>query len=636
MLQAIRDRVSGIVAGIILGLLAIPFALVGIQNYFTPDPGNVLATVGEEDISVTEYQQSFNQQRRRVQQFMGENFNPSLFEGEIPRREHLESMIDQKLLHQYAVANGIDVPAQELAELIASMPTFQVGGQFDGDQYSRLLSASGVSVAQFEESQKTNLRLNRLLSGVGASSFATAEETNQTIKLQDEKRSIEFFPINAQQFRDSVSISDEEMREYYEANTNSFMTPEQVVVDYLEINATDYETNVDISEQTLLDRYEQQKGRFVTPERRLTSHILLNVDASDEAADATALELAQSLTQRARDGESFDDLAKEFSEDPGSSETGGDLGWVETGVMVAPFEEALFAMDSGAFSDPVKTSFGYHVIWLREIDESHGQEFAEVQEELRREEAQEQSRSVYDDIVRRVTEITYEDTGSLQRAADEVGIEVQTSPAFGRSGGGGIASFSDVSKAAFDDLVLTDGLNSDPLQVEPDHVVVIRLNEHLPSKARPFEEVSEEIRAILLQEKSSEAAKAAADAYLTRIDTGEIDLAAAASEDEQEVTKMEQMSRRDFQLGLPFIEAVFALPAPEAGQPTFHVAKRNNQDWAVLGLFGVTQGDPAAAQEATKQQVEREIASYFSGAEQEHLISLLREKTTITIYEDRL
>lgn len=635
MLQAIRDRVTGIIAGVILGLLAIPFALVGIQNYFTPDVGNVVAKVGEQEISVADFQQSFNQQRRRVQQFLGDSYNPAQFEGTVPRREHLEQMINEVLLQQYADQGGLGVPPEELAQTIASLTTFQVGGQFDPELYRRMLSVNGISVAQFEESQRLNLRMASLLSGLSGSSFATTEESNQVLKLQDETRHVSFFPINAQDFRDEIEITDDELMAYYDENQTAFMTEEQVIIDYLEVNATDYIADVDISEDTLLSRYEQEKGRFVTPERRLTSHILLNVEADDETSDAEAMALAADLAERARSGESFEDLASEFSQDPGSANSGGDLGWVETGVMVAPFEEALFAMEADTVSDPVKTSFGYHVIWLREVDESHGQTFDEVREELRTEEAQEQAREVYDDIVQRLTEITYEDTGSLQRAADEVGIEVKTSPAFGRNGGPGIASYSDVVEAAFNDIVLLDGLNSDPIQVETDHVVVLRMNEHRPPKVREFADVSEEIRTILLQERSSEAAKEAAEAVLARLQNGELDIAAAAMERELEVTEMEQMSRREFQLGLPFIEAVFKLPAPENGQ-SYHVAPRNNQDWAVLALQGVKEGDPAAAQEASRQQVEREISNYYSRAEQEHLLALLKTEVEIEVYDDRL
>lgn len=633
MLQAIRDRVTGIIAGVILGLLAIPFALVGIQNYFTPDLGNVVARVGDEEISAAEFQQSFSQQRQRAQQVLGASFNPGLFEGIVPRREHLELMINERLLQQFAAKGGMVVPPRELAESIASIPNFQVGGQFDSELYRRLLANQGYTPSRFEDTQRLSLRMTDLLTALNGSAFATSEEANQILKLQDEKRHIQFYPLNAASFREQISLSDDELRAYYDEHASSFMTEEQVIIDYIEVNASDYQSTVSISDDTLLARYENEKGRFVSPERRLTSHILLNTD-SDESADA-ALSQAAELAKRAREGEDFTVLAKEFSQDPGSSESGGDLGWVERGVMVKPFEDALFAMQEGEFSEPVKTEYGYHIIWLRELDESHGQSFEEVKEELRQEESEQQSRQVYDDLVSRLTNITYEDTGSLALAAEETGLEIKTSPAFGRSGGPGIASFPEVPTTAFSDLVLRDEINSDPIQVEPDHTVVLRINQHLPSTQRPFEDVSEEIRAILLQERSSAAAKTAAESDLMQIMSGEQTLDTAAASHEEQVTTMEQMSRRDFQLGLPFIQAVFALAAP-GEQATYHVVPRNAQDWALVALHNVIEGDATAAQEASRLQTEREIAAYYSRAEQEHLIALMRANTKIEVYEDRL
>ncbi|GAB4192727.1 MAG: peptidyl-prolyl cis-trans isomerase [Wenzhouxiangellaceae bacterium] len=638
MLQAIRDRTTGFIAVIILGLLAIPFALVGVQNYFTPDPGNVVARVGDKEITTAEFQQSFGARRRQMQQYFGNSYDPSMFEGPVPRREHLEGMIDTELLSQFAREGGMTVAPETLAETIAAIPSFQVAGQFDGEVYRNVLRQIGESPASFEQQQRDQLVLNGLRAALYGSEFATQAEIGQSVRIQGETRKVDFFAIPAQPFREEISISDEDIQAYYEANQDDFMTEEQVVIDYLELNAADYAEDMSISEETLRERYESQKSRFVTPERRLTSHILLTFDSGDEAAKQAALEQAQSIAGQARsDDADFAALAEEYSQDPGSANNGGDLGWVEEGVMVAAFEDALFAMEEGAISDPVESTFGYHVIWLRELDASHGQSFEEVREELRSEVALEQAQQRYDDDLRRVTDITYEDTGSLARAADEVELTVQTSPPFSRAGGPGIAAYPEVARTAFEDLVLLDGMNSDPVSVGQDHVVVLRLNEHRQPAQRPLESVSEEIRTILLQERSTAAAKAAAEEVVASLAEGTATLAEAAESRELEVTSMEQLSRRDFQLGSNFLQEVFALPAPDdESAVSYHAVPRNAQDWAVVALHGAQPGDPEQAEQTTTDQYKREIANYYAEQQFQYLLSALRDEVEIQVYEDRL
>lgn len=636
MLQAIRDRVTGIIAVIILGLLAIPFALVGVQNYLAPEPTNILARVGDEEITTFEFQESFNQQRRRFQQMLGNNFDPSMFEGVVPRREHLERMIDSVVLEQFASAGGIDISPQQLAESIAAIPSFQVAGQFDPQVYGNILSQIGMTVQQFEDQQRSTRRLTELEQGLSGSALTTPEEINRAIHLRNETRHIRFLEIAAEPYRENIEITEEDISAYYGEHGAEFTTEEQVVINYLEVNVDEYAQDVPIAEETLRDRYDQQQGRFVTPERRLTSHILLNAPTDDEAAEEAVRQQAEELAKRAQAGEPFEDLAKEFSEDPGSANSGGDLGWVEEGVMVAAFEEALFAMAAGTISDPVKSSFGYHIIWLREVDESHGQSFEEVRGELRQEVALEQAQQTYDEVVGQISNITYEQTDSLEFAAEEGGLEVKTSTPFGRTGGPGIASYPEVVREAYTDLVLLDGMNSDPIQVGTDHVVFIRLNEHRPSRQRPLEDVSEEIRSILVQQRASAQAEEAALALVDSLSNAAEDFDAVAEARETPLTVMEQLSRRDFQLGADFLDAVFKLPADEDGAATYHAVPRNQQDWAVVALHGVTPGAAEQAEEATRQQLQREIANAYSTQELTYLVQQLRSEAKIQVYEDRL
>lgn len=664
MLHAIRERITGIVAIIIFGFLAILLIPFGAQNFDQGATADAIAKVGDSDITRTEFETSFNNYRQRLRQLLGSNFDELAYSQPLVRRQHLDALIDQRLLQLYADDSGLVIPPSQLTETVRNIPAFQVAGVFNEAVYQQALASQRMDEARYLGDVRRSLVNQTLSASLQASARPTDQEVNAMLALQNQTRNIDYVLFPAGIHVSETIVEQADIEAYYNENTQQFMSPEQVSLSYLEVNADDFAITEELDEELLRDRYENQRNRFMTTERRQASHILLTIEGDTD--EAPVLEQAESLSQRARDGEDFASLAEEFSQDPGSASTGGDLGWIEPGVMTQAFEDKLFELEVNEVSEPVRTGFGYHVIMLRDIEPSTGKSFEEAREELAEEARSEMAERQYLDIADELVDLSFEQPDALQPAADELGLDLQQTELFTRGGGSGIAARPEIIEAAFSDLLLLEQTNSDPIQLGPNHILVARIREHVPSTPRPLEEVEVEVRNILQRQQASEMARAQAAALLeTAIsggsleaavnaenqDTSEIEASESAeasdpqplaeeSSDEAaqpnlQLVHVDNLTRTDFQLGQTFLQAVFGMNLGEQGAVT-QVVPRNGQDWAVVRLNGIASGDASTATEAERQRISQQLQRSLVTEEQNGLLAQLRDNYEITVYEDRL
>jgi peptidyl-prolyl cis-trans isomerase D len=637
ILQQIRDRLSSALAILILGILVIPFAFVGINSYFSAGGLNVLARVNDVDITGTAFNQSFQEYRREMQSRLGASFDASAFDQPLIRRQHLDAMVDREILTQTTIELGLDLDDDRLAEQIKTIPAFQVDGVFNADVYQSRLSVQGLTPKQFERNVRTQIIMGQLPSAIGGSSVAMPSEMKEFARLQEQTRAFNAVVINTSGEDLPEEISDEEIQVYFDENQDAFKSEEQVIVEYLELDVADMDSPPAPDEEALQSRFEAQKGRFLSAEKRLASHILIEVTpVASDADKETARQLAEDLSKRAREGEDFAALATEFSQDQGSAPAGGDLGWQEPGFMVKAFEDALYelTMDQ-AISEPVQSGFGWHVIWLREIEPSTGMSYEEARETILLEYETEEKERAFIDKADRLVDLIYEDPTTLDSAALTLAMEVKTTLPFGRNGGSGISENPDVVAAAFSDLVLLQDSVSDPVNLSDNHLVMIRIKEHLLPETKPFEEVSEEIEAILIGHKSYAAAEARAQALMAELQAGEGDLAALAEANELELLTYEAATRRGFEPDAGVVAEVFRLQPPEEGEVTRAVVPAVS-GFALIELSAVTDGVLAEGEVLIEQQYQRQIANGMAAAEAEMFMQQLRAATEIVVYEDRL
>jgi peptidyl-prolyl cis-trans isomerase D len=653
VLQVIRERLSGILAFFIFGILIIPFALVGVNSYFTTTAPNAVAKVNDFEITESDFSQGFQNYRRRMQSLMGESFDPEYFDQPVIRRQFLDSLIDQELIAQVSEQSGLTVADEDLAKAIREIEAFQVDGVFNADVYQSRLLADGSSTQEFESRMRSQLLLGQFPNAITSSAIATDTELARFVAVEDQQRSFKALVItadsaaapeaaagdtDAEPAADSGAVepAEEVIQAWYDNHPELFRSPEQVVIEYIELDASAMEDDSAPGDELLRDRFEEQKSRFVTPEGRLASHILIEIpEGADDTAVETARQAAAELAKRANAGEDFAALAREFSKDAGSATVGGDLGWVEPGFMVQAFEEGLFALSVDApISDPVRTSFGWHVIQLRDIRAAEGMSFEEARETLLAEFTQESQERRFIEQADRLVDLVYEDPTTLSTAADELGLQVQQAGPFGRAGGEGIAATPAVVAAAFSDLVLEQASASDPVELGENHVVVVRLKEHKPEGMLPLADVRDRVITGVRRDEAMELAAAKAQSLKERVEGG-ADLLTLAEEGKVTVIEADSVLRSSAEQPADLLREVFRMQRPEGDTPRIARVSLAN-GYAVLVLESVADGQLKEDDLIRRQQYKERIAGATAGAEAFGFLRQLRKQSKIEVFEDRL
>jgi peptidyl-prolyl cis-trans isomerase D len=637
VLQSIRERLTGILAFFILGILVIPFAFVGVNSYFTSGAANIVARVNDVEISANEFNQSYSNYRRRMQSILGAAFDPIEFDTLVARRQHLDALIDEQIVSQAADQAGLEIDEERLAAEIRSIAAFQVDGLFNADVYQSRLLAQGMTPKQFELEMRTQDILRQLPQSVYASSFSTRAELRQFVSLVEQTRQFRAVLFPAQTGELEFEPSEDEVQAYYEGQIDQFQSEEQVIIEYLELSAVDIDTGTEPDEDFLRDRFEQQQGRFISPEQRLASHILIEVSPdADEATRETARQTAADLLARVQAGEDFAAVAREASQDLGSAPQGGDLGWIEPGFMPDTFEDALYALTvDSPLSEPVQSGFGYHVIQLREIRVSTGMSFEEARPVLIAEHQEEEAEREFLDRADRLVDLIYEDPTTLESAALDMGLEIQRAGPFSRAGGDGIAANPEVLRAAFSDLVLLQGSVSDPVDLGENHIALLRLAKHLPAATQPLEAVRDQVVAILREQHAQDAARASAEAMLAALDGEGATLESAAAAAGLEMTVVEAATRRDAEPDGRVVQEIFRLAAPEEGATVRAVVEASN-GFALVELQAVTSGSLPETPGQLGLSYRRQLANAAASVEALAMVRQLRDQATVEVYEDNL
>ena len=637
VLQSIRERLTGVLAFTILGILVIPFALVGVNQYFTSSGENIVALVNDTEITSNDFNQSFSNYRRRMQSIMGAAYDPVQFDQLVVRREHLDNLIDQELITQAAQSLGLDVDDDTLAEEIRNIPAFQVDGQFNADVYQARLLSQGMTPRQFQSELRAQFVVSELPKNIAESSFATTAEVKDLVGLLDQKRTFNAVLVAADNGEEVPQFSDAEIVAWHDTHTDDYQSDEQVVIEYVELDAATLPVGMPPDEDFLRDQFEAQKARFISPEQRQVSHILIQVAAdADEAEIETARQTAEDLSRRSQDGEDFATLAMEYSQDQGSASNGGDLGWVESGVMVQAFENAMYELSLEApISEPVQTGFGWHVIQLRDIRESTGMSFEEARPTLVREYEEENAARAFLEQADRLVDLIYEDPTTLESAALVMDLPVQVAGPFTRAGGEGVAANPEVAAAAFSDLVLLQGSVSDPINLDENRLVMIRLKQHLPVALKPVEDVRDEIVATLGDNLARDNAKAKAEELLAALQGSDTELEALATESGLEYARHEAVKRNTAVPDAKLVEEIFRLPAPSEGEVVETVLPTGT-GFAVVQLDSVLQGELEGDALFAQQQYERVISNGFASMENSALMRQLRASAKVEVYEDRI
>ena len=600
MLQNIRDNSQGWIAKTIIGVIVALMALTGFDAIFQASSNrNEAAKVNGENISQNELSQAVDMQRRQLMQQLGKDFDASLLDEKMLRDSALKGLIDRKLLLQGAEQSKFAFSDAALDQVILQTPEFQVDGKFSAERFDQVIRQLGYNRMQFRQMLAQEMLIGQLRAGLAGSGFVTDAQVLAFARL--EKQTRDFATLTVKADPSSVKLTDDEVKAYYDKHAKEFMTPDQVVIDYIELKKAAFFDQVSVKDEDLQAAYQKEIANL--SEQRRAAHILIEVN--DKVSEAQAKAKIEEVQARLAKGESFEALAKEFSQDPGSANNGGDLGYAGPGVYDPEFEKALYALNKDQVSAPVRTDFGFHLIKLLGVEAPEVPTFASLKDKLTRELKTQQVEQRFVEATKQLEDASFE-ASDLAQPAQDLKLTVHTSAPFGREGGEGIAANRAVVTAAFSPEVLEEGANSTAIELDPETVVVLRAKEHRKPEQLPLESVAGPIRAQLAKEHASAAAKAKADELIANLRDGRAALDKPVDGQAWKVT--EAANRNQEGIDPAVLQALFRMPKPESkDKPTFTSVTLPDGSLAVVRLNGVNEA--AAPTDAEKAEYRRYLAS---------------------------
>ena len=627
MLQNIRETMSGPVAWFIVGLITLPFAFWGVDQFNTGGADPVLVEVGDQEISQSQFQRAYQQRYQQLAAMLGERFSPDMIDQQRFQVSVMEDLINEYMLRQFTRDAGYRIPDAALFDFIKSVPAFQEDGRFSTEAYKRALANQGLSPASWEERLRSSLEIEQMRRGILESAFVTPAEAQLARRIEQQQRYLSYVRFKATDYTDAVTVTDEEIQAWYEENRARFMAPERVKLAYLDLDADKLAPGEAPAQEVLKAVYEAERDtRFTIPEERRASHILIKFGSDKEAARKRL----QAIRDAIAGGADFAEQARQHSEDPGSREQGGSLGWIRRGQMVESFEQVLFSLGPGELSPIVETEYGWHLIRVDEIRPATVKPFDDpsVQRELLEMYRAREAERRFAELAEQLEQVSFESPDSLQPAAEATGLTVQTTDWFGRSGGTGIAANDEVREAAFSATVM-DGENSRPISLGPHRLVVVRQAQYEPARQRELSEVRTEIHAQLLRRKAAEMAREKADAVMAAVEAG-ASLSEAAAEVGGEVKAQGLIGRDNTELDRAIVERLFTMPRPADGKSRFARVDLPSGDAVVLALSAVQYpegGEPDASlvQRLREAQAGAEFSAYRAWIREQIEVDVIRQ-----------
>jgi peptidyl-prolyl cis-trans isomerase D len=602
MLQKLRDQTQSfgfkVLAGVMIFVLAV-FGFGAFNLFVNSDPE--VASVNGEEITQSELLVAMEREQGRIAAQFGEGFDPSLIDGARLQAAVLDQLIARQLLGQAVDELGFGVSQSRVDEAVTANPAFQVDGRFDAELYKRRVRQLRYTPQQFHRETGALMALEQLRRGLTETAFLTDWEVRQSARLLSQKRDIAYLAFTEDDFLPLVEVSDEEVATRYAENELEYRTEETVDVEYLELSAEGLvnDESISVSEAAIEETYAADSAEALSGDRRQARHILLEVGASRTAEQAEN-EL-NAVRERIVGGADFASLAEELSEDPGSAALGGDLGMVAKGIFDPAFEQALWELEVGEISEPVRTDFGYHLIQLDAVDVRELPPLSEQRDDIELRLRREQAEELFSERLREFDNLAFEQPDGLEGIAAALALETQSVAGVSRSRGDGVFANASLRDAVFASEVLDNGYNTQAVALTDNRAVVARVKARYEPEAIPLDDVRDDIRAAIASEKARVALREAQQNALARVRSGE-SVSAVADDYGLGWQTFELVSRSSADAPRAVLSAAFSLPRPGEREKSVGEATLDDGSVAVVTVTRVVDGDVSV-------MAEREIES---------------------------
>ena len=565
MLERIREGSQGPLAMTIVGLIIISFAVTGVGSYLGSSSAPAAATVNGEEITVNDLEAAYQTQRSRMEAQFGESVAARFADESYLqsfKAQVLEQLISEKLLTQTANDIGLRVSTEQIKQTIFDIDAFRVAGKFDNDRFQSVIAQQNFTPASFRDYLRQQLTTEQLSNVINGSGFSLEDEVMSVLRLQQQTRTARTLEVSAADFLSDVSVSDEEIAEYYQANLASFDTQEQVKLSYVSISVNDLLVNENVTEDELRANYDDNIGAYQTTEERRISHILIEFGDNADSAKAAAEEV---LALVKAPGADFAALALARSADTISAEAGGDLDFIVKGDWSESFEDAAFALQQvGDTSGLVETEFGYHILKLTELTPIVTTPFEDVKDELYAMLLKDKAMDTFFGLQEQVASAAFEQIDSLQRVSEVTDRPIIETAFFDANNYPASVDYPQVMNVAFSSELVERGENSDVLKVNDEKIMVVRVAEHKPQRTKALDEVKASIVTQLTAAKTQQAAVDWAEGIKAKLFAAEA-IDELLAEKSLSLTSVENVPRFGGQVPVEMNKAIFEL-SPVAQQ----------------------------------------------------------------------
>ena len=628
MLRDIKQKSSGLGFKIVMALIIISFVFWGVGSSLISAGNDSAATVNGEKITIADFNQANQSSRNRLQQQFGDNLGAEYFDSINFKRGVLNQLVDSELLKQQARKFDYDVAPVTIKNYIEGSPGLQIEGKFSKEAYANYLAQVNKSAELLQRDIKEEIMSSALPKLISASAFTVKSEIENQFMITKQKRSFDYLELDSKDYLDKVEVSEEEIANHYNEFGADYMTNEEVSVNYIELSTADLIDDIIVSDEEILTYYDAKKETLLTAEKRNAQHILLPVDGNEEDVKVEI----EKVATRIANGESFADVAKEVSQDPGSAKDGGNLGWVAKGDMVEAFDEKLFSMNVDEISDPVLSSFGYHIIKLSEIKSPELPTLEELRDSLIEELKQEKAEADFLTQADELTTIIIDSDNVLELAAEDSGLTIKSTELFSKGFGVGIAANPNFSAAAFSDLIKVDGETSEMIDLGENHIAYLHVNEYKPSVKKELEEVKESITNKIKSEKALELLKLEVNKYVEQINSGESTLADISTTLNKQVVEAVDIERVGSKEPFNLVKSVFSLKLADDKQLITSVESSNNAV-AIVALKAITNVDVKELNEEESTTISAQIQRTITNNEMINITTQLRNEASINVNE---
>ncbi len=627
MLQNIREKFTGPLALVILGVIAASFVFVGVGANYNFLGGAWAAKVDGEEIGVNFFE---NRYRDFVQSNPALATAPEAQRVEY-RRQILDGLIYEQLLENFLNENGYRIGNEALVEFIRTIPDFQgEDGQFDRNLYNEILAASLRTDAQFEANQRARLRQQQLQLAVGATALVTPSEYRRYINLVAEERLITTATFAPQSVTETIEIDEPAIVAYYDENPVLFQLPESADIEYILIDRDEVAATIEVSEEAIQRYYEENSFRYLQDEQREARHILVTFGDDEDAAEAEI----NDVLARINAGESFEELAREFSDDGGTANNGGLFGALTRTQFPGELGAAIFALDEGQVDGPIRTDFGFHIVRLDRILPQGSLPLAQVRSELILEIRELEADAAFRALENELGNALF-DSPEIAVAATATGLDLRTAEGITRSGGEPFGSNQIAIDAIFDPNVLTGGQTSDLIELDATRAAVFRVTRYNEQSRQSLEDVRDQIIGILTAAEAERILKERADGLFAEVEAG-AEFRGAAETAGAEVSEPILLARQDQTVDPAILYSVFAASKPTTTEPVRQVVRNSAGGYTVFSLDAVRPGRPESIPLAERDSGKLFRAQDSGFRDFSAFLLTLREDANVVINEDAL